>query len=1179
MLCIAACGAVHAQVISDPAQLSNTKVYTINTARGYLTLDLDNVKLTSTTRNDTDSGSETYNQYVIENENADQSEEARQFGILNIDGKYYIYSPKLKQFALLHDATLEFYSTAGTGLAFTMDGQGDGPLRLKIWGWGNDGSQSYYINNNGNIVLNKYTAVDPGNSLMIEEVPGATLDFDEAMEVFNSNIWIDPHHVYYIATTDSRMGQWGVESDGVTLTGTREGGDFSNPSCADNDRKWAFYRDGSKTYLFNVGMQMFLSKNTKTQDRGGNKNTGQLTTSKDEFASVKFIRSNDNNYPFLLYIEDNGLWFNGQGNGSMTVSNWRSSFDDGNRQSITEVPGEDAYSDMQAFFEIPSWDITFHLMFEGQEIGTVVRNMTEGFDAKLPEDMIYNSCEYDYNPAVITSDDDVTVDVFWKGPFEFSSSYSSAKWYNLLFDRENDQDEARVGRYYAWYEEGREPYYPKQDADEALRSAPQSQWAFVGNPYAVKIYNKFAGEGMTLWNSGFDNGGNAVGSVVLRDGDHFWTVKNYEEDTYEFSLGLEVNGGYQYINQHGGASANSYFGLWGSYDAGSRLMVEDVPDIDVTEVWYDVYYNDAVVASAKVIGQEVGTPIADLPSELNLDFVELTYDESQDVSADLHVRVDAIWDGPFDLAADYSSAHWYDMSVHKDWYVTSDVINELGALEPVNANAIGLIQDSYQWAFVGDPYHIQIYNKAIGSSQVFAWTEAVDGNIPTFTDASTDHYWQIRQSTVTSDDYYGSFLITIPGLQNGRFGAVNQYGGPGNVLKVWYNANLADEGSIYTVFDVPDDFSQFVIDEIAPMMESETKWFSWNEASRAAIAYDPSYKESCSFETYKRMKETIVSLEDDINSYLMPPTGYYRLKNKYHQDFLGLTDDLARGNIDDSDATTVIKLTKVGENQYTIQVQDQYLQPVSRSTMMETHPDNAEVFTFFVTQAGYAVLTATPEGETDEEKAAYDYSFLHRRNDAVGNNDYVGWAKNAEASLWQLFDAKSINITTDANGLGSLYVPFAVNPPAGVIAFTGQIADDHIELTGIKGVIPPHTPVIIKAATGSYDLTISENSGAPIEGNDLKGVLFRDKPSYAMTLEGEDFVTFTGEALEPNTAYLTLDDTSINSIPVHFGDITGINIVEGAQQDRQIFDLSGRRLASPTSKGVYIIDNKKVVLK
>ena len=1177
VLLITGTAASRADVISDPAQLSNTKVYTINTARGYLTLDLENVMLTSTTVRDADSESETYNQYVLENENADQSEEARQFGILNIDGKYYIYSPKLKQFGLLHNASVEFYSTAGTAFAFTKDGQSDGPLRMKIWGWGDDGSQCYYINNNGSIVLNKYTTVDPGNSLMIEEVEGATFDLDEAMEVFNTNQWIDPHHVYYISTNDARMGQWGVEDDGVTLVGTREGADASNPACSDDDRKWAFYRDGSKTYLYNVGMQMFLSKNTKAQSRGGRTlETGQLTASKDEFASVKFVLSNDDNYPFVLYVEENGLWFNGQGSGSMTVSNWRSNFDDGNRQSITEVPGEDAYSDMQAFFEIPSWDITYRLMFDGQEIGTTVRNMTQGFEAKLPDDMIYNSCDYEYDPAVIESDEDVTVNVYWKGPFEFSSSYSSATWYNMLFDREN---EGRDGRWYAYWEEGTEPYYPKKNADEATRSAPQCQWAFVGNPYQLMIYNKAAGPDVTL---AFEtvNGANAA---VLRPGEHFWAAMEYNPgpdihiiDADEFSLAVWKDGTLYRMNQVGGASATSYFGLWAGFDQGSGLTVEEAPDIDVTDVYYDIVYDGQVVASEKIIGQEIGAPIAEIPSSLLRDYVELEYDESQDVTPDLHVQITATWDGPFELAKDFGSAHWYDMSVRSNWYVTSELTDEEGALKTVQANALGLAEDSYLWAFVGDPWNVKIYNKAKGSGVVYAWTVAENKHIPTFVDASTANVWTIRQCTNGDPAYVNAFLITIPNLG----WQVNQFGGAGGTLKVWNSTGTSDIGSSFAVFDVPDDYAEFVADDIAPTMEIETKWFNWTDEARAVIGYKPEYKESCTLEQYKSMRDAIEALKDDINSFLLPPSGYYRMKNKYHGDFVGMIDDLCRGNIEGTDATTVVKFTKVGEGEYTLQVQNEYLQPLERSTTMITDPSNPVTFTAFVPTPGYGAFTGTPKGETDEEIAAYNYSFLHRRNDTSGNDDYVGWEKNADASKWEVYDAGTITLKTDATNMTTLYVPFAVESPIGLSAFKGKITGDHLEMTGIN-IVPAFTPVVIQANQGTYQLPILDNDVPAVEGNDLKGVLLKSKPSYAMTVQQVDgemaFYTFEGDAIEPNQAYLRLEDTSIELFPMHFGDNTGINAV-GAEENHTLFDLSGRRV-NKTGKGVYILDNKKVVLK
>ena len=1169
VLCIAGHGVAKAEIITDPSQLSNTKVYTINTARGYLNLNVDQTFLVGSMVRDEDSESETYNQYVYPNENAAEDDASRQFGILLIDGRYYIYSPKLKQFAFLHNQTLEFYSTAGTGLTFTTDGQEGAPLRLRIPVWGTSGvstDRTYYVNNNGNIVLNTYTGVDPGNSLMIEEVEGATLDFEEAMEVFNTpSEWMDPHKVYNIAC--ARTDNWTIATDGKSICGIVEAAN-GNPTSPEADQQWAFYRDGGKVYLYNVGMQMFVDKN------------GQLTTSKDEFANVDLIMNNNDNYPYTLFIVDNGKWFNGQSHGGMSVNVWKSNFDDGNRQTITEVPGQDAYDDMQAFFEIPSWNITYRLYFDGQEIATAVRNMTQGTEAALPSDMIYNSCEYEYDPAYVDDASDVRVDVTWMGPFEFSDSYENATWYNMLFDREN---EGRTGRWYAYWEEGTEPYYPKLNADEATRAAAQCQWAFVGNPYQLQIYNKAAGPDVTL---AFEavNGANAA---VLRPGEHFWAAMEYNPgpdvhviDANEFSLAVWRDGTLYRMNQVGGAKAESYFGLWTGFDQGSGVSVEEVPEIDVTDVYYDIIYDGQVVATDKIIGQEIGVPIAEIPSSLQRDFVEFEYDDSQDVTPDLHVQVTATWVGPFELAKDYSSAHWYDMSVRGNWYVTSELTDDEGALKTVQANALGLGEDSYQWAFVGDPWNVKLYNKAKGSGVAYAWTVAENKHIPTFVDASTANVWTIRESTNSDPIYTDAFLITIPGLG----WQVNQFGGAGGTLKIWNSTGTSDIGSLFAVFDVPDDYAEFVADDIAPIMEIESKWCNWTDEARAAIGYKPEYKESCTLDQYRSMRNAIEALKDDINNFQLPETGFYRFRNKYHQDYINMQTDLVNGSLEDTQASTVLKLTKVGDREYTIQAQEEYFQPLERSTTMVTDPMTPVTFKIFIPEPCYAAFTGTeePDPEDTDAMAVYDYSFIHRRNDSSGNNDMVGWEKNADASKWLLEEAKSITIETSDKGYTTLYAPFAVQSPEGVSALVGKIESDHLELTGVKGVVPALTPVVLKAEPGTYEMSIVNSSAAPIEGNDLKGTLIEAKPGYAMTLEEVDgdmaFYTFEGEAIEANKAYLRLSDTSIEVFPIHVGDLTGIKTVDNDATEHEMYDLSGRRV-NKTGKGVYIIDGKKMMVK
>ncbi len=1156
-----------AEVITDPSQLSNTKVYTINTARGYFTLDLTETKAVASHLRDSGAETETF----IENEQALQDEESRQFGILNIDGLFYIYNLKLKKFARLHDQTLEFYPCAGNGFAFTTDGLEGAPLRIRMPMWGDNGYSKYFLNNNGGgaWVLNKYNAVDAGNSLMIEEVEGKTLDLDEAMSVFNAkNDRIDPHCVYYISA--KRISDWAVATNGINIVGTIDG-TGSNPTAADVDKQWAFYRDGAKTYLFSVGMKKFVDKN------------GQLTTSKDEFANVDFIYSNDATYPFLLYIVDNGKWFNGQGNGGMVINYWNSNYDDGNRVDIVEVSGEDAYDDMQAFFETPSWDITYRLFFEGEEVATAVRNMTLGTEAELPANMIYGSCEYEYSPEIIQDGSDVRVDVMWLGPFEFSKSYEDATWYNMLFNREN---EGRDGKWYAYWEEGTEPYFPKYNADEATRSAPQCQWAFVGNPYQLKIYNKAAGPDVTLKfevvrDVKYDRDANAA---VLRPGDNYWFAREYNPgpdlnviDAEEFSLGLNVDGAIYRMNQVGGASEKSYFGLWTGFDQGSGVSVEEVPNIDVTDVFYDVYYDDKLVASDKVIGQEVGALIVDAPASLLRDFVELDFDMNTKVEKDLHVRVDAIWNGPVELAKDFESAHWYDMSVRGNWYVTSDSVNAEGALMTVEANAIGLSEDAYQWSFVGDPWHVQIYNKAKGSSQVYAWTEAAGQNIPVFVDPSTENYWEIRQLSLAEEQYANSFMLTIPSIG----WQLNQNGGAGGPLKIWSSTTRADVGSAFTVFGVPTDFAQFVVEEIAPVMEIETTWCNWTDAARAAIGYKPEYKQSCSLEQYKALRNTIQAMKSDINNFLLPETGFYRLLNQWYGEYINMETDLVNGSFDDTTASTVVKLTKVGDRQYTIQTQNEYFQPLVRSTTMITDPMTPVTFEIFVPEPGYAAFNGTlkPEDESDADAInAYNFAFMHQRQE----RDLVGWDKGSPASHWQLFDAKTITVKTGANGLTTLYAPFAVQASTGVSPCVGKIESDHLELTGIQGVVPALTPMVIKAEQGDYQLAIVNSDAAPSEGNDLKGELLQSKPAFAMTLEGEGdelaFYTFTGEAIEANKAYLRLEDTSIERFPIHFGDLTGIDTMTSDEATQQMFDLSGRRV-NKANKGVYIITGKKMVVK
>ena len=1168
LLCIVGKGVAQAAVITDPSQLSNDKVYTVRTPRGTMTLNYDETKLVSSHASNGQNA----------NEDVSENEEASHFAILKFGDFYYIYSPMLEQFAELTGKDMIFQARRGTGLSFTNDGTCDdlpdgyegSKLRLTL------AEENYFLNNNngGGIVLDSWNTPDLGNILAIEEVEGKTFDFSKAEEIFGIEKpeyewWAlvkDMHKTFYLSTP--RVGNFCSDSEHTKLSSVME-----TPDASDEDQQFSFWVDEEgKVYLYNVGANKFLKKD------------GNFTSSPSEMAEIGYEEETNPDYPIVFYIKETGSRFNSQAAGwvKFTDTSWRT-HDEGNIIGIEEVPGVDSYDQMTAFFTAQRFNTTYHLMFNDEEIGTCTREMPFGAEAQLPDDWRLSSCWYDYEPETITSDGDVTVNVYWNGPENlFSTSLEEANWFNLLFDRTKH---GGGSRWYAWNEEGREIYYPEQDADEAKRAAAQCQWAFIGSPYAVKVYNKAVGDGQTLGAAHVNVGGNDRLAVVLLEGENFWQIKDYHSDTDEFSLGAEIDGTFYRMNQFGGESASSFFGLWGGYDDGSKLSVEEAPNIDVTDVYFDIYFDGELVTTEKVIGQEMGNYIPELPASLNIgDLVEFEYDEDETVNEeDQHVRVDATWLGNFEISKDFGSAHWYDMSVRNTWYVTSDNVDDDGALKTVNANAIGLAEDSYQWAFVGNPWHVKIYNKAKGGSVAFSWTATGNQSIPEFVDDSEAKTWTLRKSVINNDEdgiYDDAFMITVPGTND----QLNQYGGAGGSLKHWNSTTIADTGSAFKVFDVPTDFAQFVAAEITPIMESESKWFNFNEAAVNRIGYQPEYKESCPFDTYKSMKLAIEEAKNDASNFNFPPSGWYRLKNKWYGDFFGLTSDQTMANPDGTAASTVVRLNKVGDFEYTIQAQNAYFQPLTQSESMTTSETDEITWKAFIVTPGFASFCSKPEyeeitAEEDETLAnEFTYSFLHRR----AEGDYVGWTKDADASMFQVIEAKAITVEVGPEGVGSLYVPFAVTAPEGVVPFSGKINGEEVQMTPIKGNIPASTPFVILADEGTYDFPIVADGAevATVAENDLKGTYINYLTSGALVpLEsGTDKAFGIPEMDMPaNSAYIRPEDTSIDEFIMVFGDFTAIKGVED-KQESTMFDLSGRRV-NKANKGVYIIDGKKMLVK
>jgi hypothetical protein len=749
---------------------------------------------------------------------------------------------------------------------------------------------------------------------------------------------------------------------------------------------------------------------------------------------------------------------------------------------------------------------------------------------------------YTYNEVDVTiSELETTVEftATWAGPIAIANDYESIHWQNLYLNRSKK-----------WYLSNTETA-PSLAENLSLenRTKDINQWGFVGNGYTgLKIYNKAAGSSKTL---------SGESSIVMAEGDYLWTKLTENKKGILFG---KSNG--DYINQAGG-DGNTGLGFWGSAtDDGSTFFVAEVP----VDVYYDVKYNSETVASVKVL-QTPGDDLS-MPVQLKNGYVSYSELDGKVTEADQHVTVTATWDLndlPFELASDFASANWQNLAMRGTWYVTSANKADDGALKTVNANAMGLVEDDYKWAFIGtDPYHIMLVNKAMGEDYVFVHTTNSNQGIPTFAkpadvENESDLYWNIRKSESSIEN---AFMLSV----NGTNLSINQYGGAGGSVKFWDSANnYGDAGSAFTIFDVPTNFAEFT--EAIETALKATGYFAYNDETRAL--WKDEYKTDCPYDTYVELQEAI----DDMDNIVWPETGYYTLKNKMYNTYMGIdpSDANLYGNYAVSNtAKQVVKLTKVGDGVYTITLWDKFAPATVAQSAQVTAANAAGTYTVVIPAPGYAAFMADTEAQ---------YSALH----CAAGGSIVGWVANADASMWVAEDATSITIPVGETKYATAYVPFAVTPSGAITAYTGTINGNFLTLTEVEGTIPAKTAVVLNAEVAAdYIFDIADDVD-PIEDNDLLGsdgtvkggagiyALAKPEAEVGFFAVGESVTIPTGKAYLSTAA-------GVKGYLFNFNGATAIeNInVNDNLNEGVIYNIAGQRL-SKMQKGINIVNGKKML--
>jgi len=194
-----------------------------------------------------------------------------------------------------------------------------------------------------------------------------------------------------------------------------------------------------------------------------------------------------------------------------------------------------------------------------------------------------------------------------------------------------------------------------------------------------------------------------------------------------------------------------------------------------------------------------------------------------------------------------------------------------------------------------------------------------------------------------------------------------------------------------------------------------------------------------------------------------------------------------------------------------------------------------------------------------------------------------------------------VTLTSDGtDAYASIYLPFSVTIPTGVKAFAvGDLDSEKAMMEEIvgdaEGILPANTGAILKkyGQTGNSTIYLSPAEGAgSFSGTNLLDGTVATKTRESLGT-GTTYVLgkiddeiglceYTATDLAEGKAYLFVEATGggeAKALTLYFGDETALDAVKTETVDKgPAYDLSGRRVER-TTRGLYIQNGKKLVVK
>lgn len=549
------------------------------------------------------------------------------------------------------------------------------------------------------------------------------------------------------------------------------------------------------------------------------------------------------------------------------------------------------------------------------------------------------------------------------------------------------------------------------------------------------------------------------------------------------------------------------------------------------------------------------------------------------------------WDGvlPFQASTVSGSQwtggeHWFTLFTRGTYWVYNSTDHQIDLKD---ASLSAPYADEALWcvADAGDGTY-KLYNRAAGPGQALT----VDGSTVTMGTGTAMELWYYRQNPDDPNTIPGGWCLNVPGGNN----FLNKQN---NKLTIW--SSTAARGEIGSVVGFTD-----ILSDYAALRDEYTATANYVGGYSAEVLASSGLATATTVNDYS-VAFTALNAATPV---AIQPGQYYRIVNELRKvggKPVALTGGDANGHVGLGTATSASHVGQLW--QFEASGEGYKLRNANYAayagTLDGSGKNNVHMPLVDADAAPTYSLTALSGAcwkLADPNNSAHN-GVMH----CAGNNYIVAWNDGkGSGSSWYIVPVTDIEVAMHSvsdeatDTWSTLYLPFAVQLPDGLKAYTGQADADAgtVALTEIAdGLVPAGNGVVLQGSADTYTLAIQPDGGnAPLADNDLTGtntvqpltdgnqlyVLGRNNGEVGFYLPNEAQTTLTA-----NKAYIDGSAAAALAAGYRFilgGDeTTGIGSAltpDGPTADEPCYDLQGRRVDQP-KEGIYIKGGKKVYIR